>query len=122
MSVAPPLTAGIHRPTALVGLSYGADALATSLPAFLKDPAFPSTGKLLLLTGASLSKTDLLGRVQDALGDRFGGVFSSIGQHSPVQGIQDALDEVRRIQAVGIVAFGGGSVVDAAKVSGKCRC
>ena len=90
-----PLTPGTHRPSALVGLSFGTDALATSLPKFLSDPAFPA-GKVLLLTGASLSKTDLLDQVKAGLGDRLGGVFSAIGQHSPVREIQDALNEVRR--------------------------
>ncbi|KAK4702836.1 hypothetical protein P7C70_g3384, partial [Phenoliferia sp. Uapishka_3] len=111
----PILTPGIHRPSGLVGLAYGADALNTSLPKFLDDPAFPK-GKVLLLTGNSLSKTDLLERIKTLLGDRLGGVFTSIGQHSPVQGIDAALEEVRRIGAVAIVAFGGGSVVDAGKV------
>ncbi|KAL8277824.1 hypothetical protein RQP46_009807 [Phenoliferia psychrophenolica] len=111
----PALPSGVHRPSCLQGLAYGVDALATSLPLFLSDPGFP-TGKLLLLTGTSLSKTDLLDQIKQGLGDRLGGVFSSIGQHSPVNAINNGLDEARRIGAVGLIAFGGGSVVDAGKV------
>lgn len=110
----PHVQAGKHLPTQLLGVSYGPDALS-SLPVFLSDLDIATDSPVLILTGRSLSSSPLLDLVKAQLGQRLAGVFSSIGQHSPLEGIRKALEEVERTGATVIVGFGGGSVIDAAK-------
>lgn len=44
------------------------------------------------------------------------GFFASIRQHAPIQDIHDAVDELKKTESDGIIAVGGGSPIDAAKV------
>ena len=43
------------------------------------------------------------------------GVFSEIGEHSPISGIRKGVEVLTNGQADGIVAVGGGSPIDASK-------
>lgn len=110
----PHIQSGQHIPTELGGVAYGPDALS-SLPAFLSQLDIAADSPIFILTGRSLSTSPLLDLVKAQLGQRLAGVFSSIGQHTPVEGIRRALEEVERTGATAIVGFGGGSVIDAAK-------
>lgn len=46
----------------------------------------------------------------------FGGIFSEIGQHAPIAGIQQGIQAFKDLECDFIVAVGGGSPVDASKV------
>ncbi len=61
-----------------------------------------------------------LQQVEQALGVRHAGTFSSITSHSPREDVVAAADAARAADADLIVAVGGGSVVDATKVVQLC--
>src|SRR5438128_8684546 len=69
--------------------------------------------RALILTGRTLAtETPLVGRVQEALGDRCAGVFVGITVRSPVEAVLAALAEARRLGADSLVSLGGSSVSD----------
>ncbi len=72
-------------------------------------------GKALLLTNRSLAGGRLLARVREAAGGRIAGEFGEVAQHNPNSTVDAALSALGRTEADGLLAFGGGSVVDAAK-------
>lgn len=73
--------------------------------------------KPFIITGNSLAtKTNVIEQVKDAAGVDAGGIFTSIKQHAPIQDIKKALDELKMSSSDGIIAVGGGSPIDAAKV------
>lgn len=71
--------------------------------------------RALLLTNHSLSGGRLLPQVRAAAGGRVTAEFDGIRQHNPSSGVSAALTAMTAARADGLVAFGGGSVVDAAK-------
>jgi alcohol dehydrogenase class IV len=71
--------------------------------------------RALLLTNRSLGGGRLLPRVRSAAGDRIAGEFAKVAQHNPTSTVDGALTALAAAGADGLVAFGGGSVVDAAK-------
>ncbi len=73
--------------------------------------------RALILTGHSLStKTDLVKKLESRLGERWAGTNSGIRQHVPSQTVAAAVDQARAVRADAIIAFGGGSPIDAAKI------
>lgn len=73
--------------------------------------------KPFIITGTSLAtKTNVIEQVKDAAGTEVGGISTSIKQHAPIQDIRKALDDLKKSKSDGIVAVGGGSPIDAAKV------
>ena len=73
--------------------------------------------RALILTGNSLAtKTDLVQKLENLLGDRWAGTNSGIRQHVPSQTVTAAAEQAREINADSIIAFGGGSPIDAAKI------
>jgi len=54
--------------------------------------------------------------VKKAAGTGIGAVFASIKQHAPIQDIKKAVDELKQSESDGIIAVGGGSPIDAAKL------
>lgn len=76
-----------------------------------------SIKKPFLLTGTSLAtKTDVIERVKDASGCKVITIFSGIQQHAPIQTIKMAVVELSNADSDGIIAVGGGSPIDAAKL------
>jgi maleylacetate reductase len=71
--------------------------------------------RALLLTPRSLAQSGLTARVRDAAGGRIAAVFSAVGQHTPTSTVEAALSVYLQGGCDGVVAFGGGSVVDCAK-------
>jgi alcohol dehydrogenase class IV len=62
------------------------------------------------------TKTDVIEQVKKAAGCPIGAVFASIKQHAPIQDIKTAVNELRNSESDGIIAVGGGSPIDAAKL------
>ena len=73
--------------------------------------------RALILTGHSLStKTDLVKKLEALLGGRWAGTNTGIRQHVPSETVSAAVSQARELDADVIIAFGGGSPVDAAKI------
>lgn len=72
--------------------------------------------RALVVTGASLGASPLLGRVRSALGDRCAGVAPLASQHAPSQSVREMTAKARELKVDAIVSFGGGSAIDSAKV------
>lgn len=72
--------------------------------------------RALLITGKTLrNETDLVDRVVAASGGRIAEVFSDTTQHVPRASVLRAAEAARKIDADGIVSFGGGTPNDTGK-------
>jgi maleylacetate reductase len=67
------------------------------------------------------TKTDEIDKVRVALGDRFAGIFDRMPQHTSRVAVVEAAAEALDAGADLIVAIGGGSTVDAAKIMLPCN-
>ena len=75
--------------------------------------------KAFIITGSSLAnKTPLIKQVEELLTkNHHAGTFSSIGQHAPVQNLDEATKAVQKDSSIDtIISIGGGSPIDSAKV------
>ena len=72
-------------------------------------------GRALLLTGRSLARGGLLPGVREAAGGAIASVFGEVAAHNPTSTVGAAVAAFKAADADGLVAFGGGSVVDCAK-------
>ena len=73
--------------------------------------------RALVLTGNSLAtRTDLVKRLEGLLGGRWAGTHDGIRQHVPSRTVAAAVRHAREVRADAIVALGGGSPIDAAKI------
>jgi alcohol dehydrogenase class IV len=70
-----------------------------------------------IITGNSLAnKTPLVNRLESIIGeDKVAGVFTECKAHVPKRMVLEIANEMRKTNADGIISFGGGSPVDAAK-------
>ena len=68
-----------------------------------------------MITGRTLSQGSLVRGVRAAAGGRLVSTFDQVTAHNPVSGVRAAADIYRASGADGMVAFGGGSVIDCAK-------
>jgi alcohol dehydrogenase class IV len=99
----------------LKGVYYGPGSVKTALPKLLNTLG---AKKALIVTGKSLhNKTDVVKQVEDILKehDAWGGTFFEIGQHSPIAGIRNGIQQYNQTGCDSIVSVGGGSPVDASK-------
>src|SRR5438094_4770074 len=71
----------------------------------------------LITTRSLVAEEKLLGRVRDALGDAEAPATEVIGQHAPMSEIDAAIEHATEVGVDGIVSFGGGSAIDAGKVT-----
>ncbi|BFZ58240.1 hypothetical protein PYCC9005_005302 [Savitreella phatthalungensis] len=72
--------------------------------------------KALIVTGNSLAnKTKVIQNIQKILGDHHAETFTSIGEHAPVEGIEQALKILKEKKGDCIISVGGGSPIDACK-------
>ncbi|CAN5268113.1 iron-containing alcohol dehydrogenase [soil metagenome] len=109
------MISGVHRNSRQEQVVYGrpaAEALIDLAKAF-------GTKRLLITTTRSISEGPAA-RLAEALGDLCVGVFAGISAHSPREGIIAGTATARASQADLLVAFGGGSVIDATKVMQLC--
>ncbi|OJT15914.1 Alcohol dehydrogenase 2 [Trametes pubescens] len=99
----------------LQGIHFGPGSIKTALPKLL---AKIGAKKALVVTGRSLhEKTDVVRNVENVLKElnAYGATFYEIGQHSPIAGIKNGLQQFKDVGADVIVAVGGGSPIDASK-------
>jgi maleylacetate reductase len=75
--------------------------------ALAKDRAFIVTGRTVF------EKTDLIRRVEEILGEKHGGTFPGMGEHTPGSSVEEAAGRARGSDL--LVSVGGGSVVDGTK-------
>lgn len=77
--------------------------------------------RVFVLTAALLAEqTDVPARLAVALGARHAATWSGIAAHTPRDDVIAAVEAARRADADLLVALGGGSVIDAAKVVATC--
>src|SRR5712691_4186211 len=70
----------------------------------------------MIVCGPSILRgSDVIRRVQEALGVRCVGLFAGVAPHAPVSTLQEALDVAREVQPEALVSVGGGSTHDTAK-------
>ena len=103
--------AHLHKWPAQGRVHHGA-ALAETLPREVADAA-----RVVLVTTRSLAGGALAASAQAAIGDRLAGVFSTMRAHSPVEDVLALAALLRDQEADLVVALGGGSVIDGAKVA-----
>lgn len=73
--------------------------------------------RVLILASQTLHQTtQVTGDISRALGDRCAGVIADIGSHTPRHQVLRALQQARQQRVDLLVAVGGGSIIDAAKV------
>jgi maleylacetate reductase len=70
----------------------------------------------LVTTRSLLAEADLVARVRGALGDAEAPATEVIGQHAPLTEIKAAVEHATEAGVDGLVSFGGGSAIDAAKM------
>jgi maleylacetate reductase len=77
--------------------------------------------RVFLIVSRTLNtKTDEIEKIRNVLKDRYAGTFDGIPQHTTREVVVKAASHARDAKADLIVAIGGGSVVDAAKIILMC--
>jgi maleylacetate reductase len=77
--------------------------------------------RVFLIASRTLNtKTDEIEKIRVSLGDRYAGTFDGIPQHTTREVVVQAASHARDAKADLLVAIGGGSVVDAAKIILMC--
>lgn len=76
--------------------------------------------RVFIVTNQSLGDSALVRGHVEALGSRFAGLYQECAAHSPRKSVLDGSAAARAADADAIVAIGGGSVIDAAKVMLGC--
>ncbi|MCH7737757.1 MAG: iron-containing alcohol dehydrogenase [Chloroflexi bacterium] len=72
--------------------------------------------RAMIVCGPSiLEKSDVVQRVQDALGDRCVGLYSGVAPHSPVHTLDEAMRLATELKPDALVSVGGGSTHDTSK-------
>lgn len=73
--------------------------------------------RAVLVTGRSVGSSEHFSRLANTLGELTAGVYTAIRAHNPVEQIIDLIEFVRGADADALVAIGGGSAIDAAKLA-----
>ncbi|MGH8012412.1 MAG: iron-containing alcohol dehydrogenase [Candidatus Binataceae bacterium] len=73
--------------------------------------------RAVVVTGKTLGRSRLLDKVTAAMGRRCVAVYKGAAQHVPSATVRELVAEVKRVNGDCIVAFGGGSPIDTAKVA-----
>lgn len=99
--------------TATERVSFGRPAAG----AVAEQAARLGARRVFLMTSDTLrTRTDEIGRIERALGERHAGTWSGMPPHAPRASVLAAADAARADGADLIVAIGGGSVIDAGKI------
>ncbi|MFA7670615.1 MAG: iron-containing alcohol dehydrogenase family protein [Burkholderiaceae bacterium] len=94
-------------------LFHGPDSLK-ALPGELKRVG---AQRAVLVCGSTLGRSPMLEKVQAAMGELWAGTFAGVQGHSPVDSVEAAAEELRRLQADAVVAVGGGSAIVTARAA-----
>ena len=77
--------------------------------------------RVFLMVSRTMNRTtDEVGRVRDALGSRYAGLYDCMPSHTPREAVLDAARAARAAGADLIVTFGGGSLTDGGKMVRLC--
>ena len=82
-----------------------------------RELARMNCNRAVIFCGSWMADGPLLDRVRLALGDRCAGVYSDVLAHSPVASVEEAAEELKRLQADAVIAVGGGSVIVTARAA-----
>ncbi len=110
------MTPGMHRFYMMDRIVHGrpaAEALKAEVVRLEKSNVF-------LVTNKSLAGGSRVAAIVRELGDRYAGQFAGVTAHGPRQSVIDGANAARAADADLLVAVGGGSVIDAAKVMQLC--
>lgn len=78
--------------------------------------------RAVIFCGRTLaSQPDLLGPVEAAAGERLAGVHAGVRADTPLPQVEEAVAELRRLQADAIIAVGGGSAITTARAASILR-
>ena len=105
------MAAHLHQWPAQGRVHHGV-ALAQALPREISEAR-----RVVLVMPRSLAGGALATRVAAVIGERLAGTFAAMRAHSPVEDVLALAALMRERQADLIVALGGGSVIDGAKVA-----
>jgi maleylacetate reductase len=94
-------------------IHWGAGSLAQLAPELSR---LQVTRVALITTRSLVAQEELLGQVRGALGGAEAPATEVIGQHAPASEIEEAIAHTTEVGVDGIVSFGGGSAIDAAKM------
>lgn len=88
-------TSGAYSTSKLQRVYWGSDCVSSALPDSLKllseSNQVHGEVRALVMTGNSLAtKTDIVKKIEAALGSAHAATYAKIGQHSPIEGIQEA--------------------------------
>jgi alcohol dehydrogenase class IV len=108
---------GTHTFPAMERVDFGrpaAKALATEAERLGSRRVF------LIVSRSMNNKTEEIAKIVDALGERCAGVFDGVAQHTTRENVAEISAAALAAGADLLVAVGGGSVVDAAKITTLC--
>ena len=108
---------GVHRYPPMERVIYGtpvAEALAQEVERIGANAVY------VLASGTLARQTDVIDGVRGVLGNKFAGLCSKIGAHTPRIDVVAAANAARDVRADALLTVGGGSVTDAAKMVGLC--
>src|SRR5690242_20063190 len=106
-----------HRRSKQERIVFGAPAAQ----AVAAEAELCAARSVLVLTNPSLAReARLVGGIVEALGTRCVGVLAEVRAHSPSGPVHTAVGKAREAGVDLIVAVGGGSVIDSAKVALAC--
>lgn len=94
-------------------IHWGAGSLAQLAPELNR---LQVTRVALVTTRSLVAEENLVGRVRGAMGSAEAPAMEVIGQHAPTSEIEAAIAHTTEVGVDGIVSFGGGSAIDAAKM------
>lgn len=108
---------GTYRYLSQERVTYGRPAAA----AVLEETAQRGCSRVLVVTGRSVAHgTPVVRAVAEALGERLAGIFDACVEHTPRATVVALAGHARETHADLLVAVGGGSTIDAAKMALLC--
>lgn len=92
---------------------HGAD----SLSALKRELERNKCRRAAVICGRTIGRSEALGLLKDSLGELIAGVTTSAREHSPVSGVEEVADFLRRTEADAVIAIGGGSAAVTARAA-----
>ena len=88
-----------------------------SLKGLEKELARLGSSRAVVFCGNTLSRGPLIDLLREGAGSRCAGTYGGVKAHTPRTGVDEAVDELRRLDADAIIAVGGGSAVVTARAA-----